>query len=215
VAGGVGALCRVPGVAHRRNLERRDADLRAHRAEDAVALDDVAARRGGRPEVDVEAVDDHGADRVAGQFLDNLEAIDARALGGADNLTVGNLSGTDVTRVDWDLRGPSGADDAAADNVVVDGTPGDDVEVVSAAGPNAQVNGLQAVVQVTGAGIATDRLTVKGLAGNDVLDATSAAGSLPLTLDGGDGDDFLVGDASRNVLLGGPGQDVINGVPSA
>jgi Ca2+-binding RTX toxin-like protein len=76
---------------------------------------------------------------------------------------------------------------------------------------------------VTGAGITTDRLTVKGLAGDDVLDASSSvANSVPLTLDGGDGNDVLlggagndtlVGGAGDDVLLGGPGQDVLDGAP--
>ena len=40
--------------------------------------------------------------------LDDVEGIDFRALGGADNIVVGDLSGTDVTRIDLDLRGPNG-----------------------------------------------------------------------------------------------------------
>ena len=38
--------------------------------------------------------------------LDDVESIDFRALGGADNIVVGDLSGTDVTPVGLDLRGP-------------------------------------------------------------------------------------------------------------
>ena len=41
--------------------------------------------------------------------LDDVEDIDFRALGGADNIVVGDLSGTDVTEVNLDLRGPSAA----------------------------------------------------------------------------------------------------------
>ena len=155
--------------------------------------------------------------------LNDVETIDTRTLGGVDNLTVNDLSGTDVTRVNWDLAGTGGVDDNAADNVIVNATGGDDVASVSASGPNAQVSGLAAVVQVTGAGIATDRLTVKGLAGDDVIDASSgAANSVPLTLDGGDGDDILLGGAGDDtllgragddVLIGGPGQDVLDGSP--
>src|SRR5262249_30634770 len=36
--------------------------------------------------------------------LDDTERIEFRALGGADNITVGDLSGTDVARIDLDLR---------------------------------------------------------------------------------------------------------------
>ena len=38
--------------------------------------------------------------------LNDVESIDFRALGGADNIVVGDLSGTDVTQVGIDLRGP-------------------------------------------------------------------------------------------------------------
>jgi Ca2+-binding RTX toxin-like protein len=144
--------------------------------------------------------------------LNDVETLDTRALGGADNLTVNDLSGTDATRVNWDLAAAGGVDDAAADNVIVNATSGDDVATVSASGSTAQVSDLAAVVQVTGAGIATDRLTVKGLAGDDVLDASGgAANSVPLTLDGGEGDDVLLGGAGNDTLLGGAGDDVLLG----
>ena len=58
---------------------------------------------------------------------DDVEAIDAKALGGADNLVVNDLSGTDVTSVTADLAATGGGDDGAADNVVVNATNGDDV----------------------------------------------------------------------------------------
>src|SRR5690606_35749811 len=58
--------------------------------------------------------------------LDDLEAIDFRALGGADSIVVGDLSGTDVTEVGLDLRGPNGGGDGEADSITVNGTNGDD-----------------------------------------------------------------------------------------
>src|SRR3712207_7777662 len=36
--------------------------------------------------------------------LDDVESIDFRALGGADNIVVGDLSGTDLTRLDLEDR---------------------------------------------------------------------------------------------------------------
>jgi hypothetical protein len=81
----------------------------------------------------------------------------------------------------------------AADNVVVNATTGDDVAVVAGAGPNARVIGLSALVSVSGAIAGSDRLTVKALAGDDVVDASGlAADSALLTLDGGDGDDIVI-----------------------
>src|SRR6476619_7148356 len=54
--------------------------------------------------------------------LNDVEHIDFRALGGADNIVIGDLSGTDVTEVNIDLRGPNGGGDGAADTVTVNGT---------------------------------------------------------------------------------------------
>ena len=146
--------------------------------------------------------------------LDDVESIVAKTLGGADKLVVNDLSGTDMTDVRADLAASGGGDDAAADNVVVNATNADDVVTVTGAGPNAQVAGLAAQVSVSGASAVNDRLTVNGLAGADVIDATGvAAGSILLTLDGGDGDDVLLGGAGDDTLLGGAGDDVLLGGP--
>ena len=47
--------------------------------------------------------------------MNDVERIDFRALGGADNIVIGDLSGTDVTNIDLDLRGPNGGGDGAVD----------------------------------------------------------------------------------------------------
>ena len=59
--------------------------------------------------------------------------VDFNALGGADLVTVNDLTGTDVTDVNVDLAGTLGGatGDGAADRVVVDGTNGDDAIKVS------------------------------------------------------------------------------------
>ena len=74
--------------------------------------------------------------------------------------------------------------------------------------------GLSALVSVSGAERRSDRLTVDALAGDDVIDASGAgANAILLTLDGGDGDDVLLGGAGDDTLLGGPGDDVLIGGP--
>ena len=146
--------------------------------------------------------------------LNDLEAIVAKALGGTDRLVVNDLSGTDVTDVRADLAASGGGEDLAADNVVVNATNADELVTVTGAGPNAQFAGLAAQVSVSGAGAANDRLTVNGLVGADVIDASGvAAGSILLTLDGGDGDDVLIGGAGDDTLRGGAGDDVLLGGP--
>jgi Ca2+-binding RTX toxin-like protein len=57
-------------------------------------------------------------------------------------------------------------------------------------------------------------VTVRALAGDDVVDASGlAAGAIRFTEDGGDGDDILIGGAGDDVLLGGAGDDVLIGGP--
>ena len=146
--------------------------------------------------------------------LNDVESIVAKTLGGADNLVVNDLSGTDVVDVVADLAAVGGGDDAQPDNVVANATNGDDVVSVAGTGPNVAVSGLAARVTVSGAIAGSDRLTVNALAGADVVDATGlAAGSALLTEDGGEGDDVLLGGGGNDTLLGGAGDDVLIGGP--
>jgi Ca2+-binding RTX toxin-like protein len=147
---------------------------------------------------------------------DDVERVDVNALGAVDLVTVHDLSGTDITRVNVDESNPagSGLGDNAADQVVVEATNGSDV--VSAEGSNgsARVTGLAAVVSVTGAEAASDTLTIKALDGDDVVEATAlAANAILFNADGGNGNDVLVGSAGDDVLAGGAGDDVLIGGP--
>ena len=146
--------------------------------------------------------------------LAGVETIAPRALGGADTVTVDDLTGTGVTTVAPDLAGAGGVDDAVADNVIVNGTNGNDVIALGGSGRSLDVSGLAAPVKVTGAGPGVDRVTVNALAGNDVIDATHVAiGSALLALNGGDGDDVIAGGAGDDALTGGLGFDVLLGGP--
>lgn len=148
--------------------------------------------------------------------LDDVERVAAAALGGADRLTVNDLSGTDIREVAAGLAASTGGDDAQADNVVVNATNGDDVVSVTGSGTSAAVTGLSARVAVTGASSANDRLTVNALAGDDVVDGSSlTASAIRFTADGGAGDDVLLGGAGADTLLGGAGDDVLIGGPGA
>jgi Ca2+-binding RTX toxin-like protein len=146
--------------------------------------------------------------------INDIELVHYNALGGADTVRVGDLSGTDVTDVETNLATVGGAGDGAADNVFVAGTNGDDVALVVGGAGEAQALGLAATVTLTGAEPANDRLTVAALAGDDVIDASGlAADAVQLTEDGGDDDDVLVGSAGNDTLLGGAGDDVLIGGP--
>jgi Ca2+-binding RTX toxin-like protein len=146
--------------------------------------------------------------------LNDVEGIDFNARGGADNIIVGDLSGTDVTEVNLNLESVpgGGAGDGAADSVIVDGTSGDDVIIVAGDAAGTSVCGLAAQINIIGAEAANDRLTVDALAGDDVVQAsTLVAGAILLTEDGGDGDDVLIGSDGDDTLLGGDGDDVLIG----
>jgi Ca2+-binding RTX toxin-like protein len=145
--------------------------------------------------------------------VNDVESIDFTARGGADTIVVDDVSGTDLTEVNTDLAAfVGGGGDGQPDNVIVQGTNGDDVSVVFGDASGVSAIGLAAQVNITGAEAANDRLTVNALAGNDIVDASGlAAGSIQLTANGGDGDDILVGGDGNDVLSGGPGDDVLIG----
>jgi Ca2+-binding RTX toxin-like protein len=141
--------------------------------------------------------------------LDDVEQIDANALGGADALTVNELSGTDLTGVRADL-----AADGQPDTVTAVATNGSDAISVAASAGSATVNGLSARIDVAGAESTQDTLAINALAGDDVVDASGlSANVIRLNANGGDGDDVLIGSAGADTLLGAAGDDVLIGGP--
>jgi hypothetical protein len=78
-----------------------------------------------------------------------------------------------TSRLDFNVAAAGGAGDAAPDHLIVNGTSGNDVAIVTGDAAGMQVIGPAARVNVTGAEATNDRLTVRTLAGDDVLDATS------------------------------------------
>jgi Ca2+-binding RTX toxin-like protein len=157
--------------------------------------------------------------------LDDVERIDFNALGGADQVVVNDLSGTDVTELNVNLASTIGgtSGDGSADSVIVNGTSGDDVAVVVGDASGVAVVGFPARVNITGAEAANDSLRVNALKGDDVVEGSGlAANAIQFTADGGEGNDILIGGAGDDVLIGGigddvliggPGNDVLNGAP--
>lgn len=146
--------------------------------------------------------------------INGVEHMTFNALGGTDNISVHDLTGTGVTDVNVSLAGipDTSTGDGAADTVSVDGTTGNDVVIVHAQGTDAQVLGLAAQVNVSGAEAGLDRIFIAAGAGDDVVDGSVVpAGSVGLQIDGGAGDDVLIGGAGDDVILGGEGDDVLIG----
>ena len=140
--------------------------------------------------------------------LDGTEIIDFRALGGADEIVIGDLSGTDVTQIDLDLRGPNGGGDGAADTITVTATNGADVLGVAGDAAGISVFGLQASVNIFFPEAANDRLILNGLDGDDVINASALeAGAVQLTINGGRGEDIIIGSEGGDVINGGDGND--------
>lgn len=140
--------------------------------------------------------------------LDDVERLDCNAFGGADNLVVGDLSATDTTQINVNLAATTGGGDSQSDNVTVNGTAAADAVIVTGSGASVSVSGLRATVNITNPESARDRLTINGLGGNDMVDATSlVAGLIGLTLNGGLGNDALLGSAGDDQAVGGDGND--------
>jgi Ca2+-binding RTX toxin-like protein len=144
--------------------------------------------------------------------LDNIETIQLNAFGGADNVVVNDLSGTDVREVNISLL-LGATTDGQPDKVTVRGTNGNDAQInVVADIQSVDVLGLAARVNVFGPEGANDSLVVEGLGGNDTITATgNLASFVKLTLDGGDGSDVILGGNGADILLGGNGNDFVDG----
>jgi Ca2+-binding RTX toxin-like protein len=194
--------------------------------------------------------------------VNGVERVNFRALGGADNIVVNNLAGTDVAVVSVDLAATGGGTDGAPDTITINGTPGADIITVSNNAGTMVVSGLAAQIQVVNGSVTNDsivingiggdlvnvngsngadsmtivpngvyarvdasgfttpvnvtgalRLSVNGLGGPDVIGGANglAALNIPLTIDGGDGDDILNGGDGNDVIIGGIGNDFIDG----
>jgi Ca2+-binding RTX toxin-like protein len=137
--------------------------------------------------------------------LDNLETIDVQALGGADTVTVSDLSATDVDKVNIDLGGADGA----SDTVVLNATNGDDAITIVNNNGVVTVSGLGEDITISNFE-ASDRIVINGLGGDDVITANGLTGML-LTANGDDGDDILIGSVGNDTLAGGAGDDVLIG----
>jgi hypothetical protein len=142
-----------------------------------------------------------------------VEQVDFNALGGADAITVNDLSGTDVKSVNLDLAGALGGTtgDGQTDRVVVNGTNQNDALTAAGDSSGFAVSGLHTRVAIQHQE-PTDQLFVEGLAGDDNISATGlAAGAITEFLDGGDGRDAIAGGPAAETLLGGNGNDTIDG----
>jgi Ca2+-binding RTX toxin-like protein len=144
--------------------------------------------------------------------LDGVEEIDFNALGGADTITANNQRATDLDVVKLNLDGTAGGGDGQTDAVIINGTENDDFAQVATFD-----NGMSIVasvgsfpfVSITGAEVTNDQLTLNGLGGNDTVDASGLPANLiGMSINGGAGNDTIVGSQGDDLVNGGPGNDV-------
>ena len=114
--------------------------------------------------------------------LDDVEAIDVRALAGTDKVTVNDVRGTDLDRVDVDLANVLGGStaDGQADIVTVVGTDGNDSIAANANGIAVEVRGLAAFVRITHTDPTLDKLVIDTAAGVDDVTVDPALAALIL-----------------------------------
>lgn len=142
--------------------------------------------------------------------MDDVEKIGVRAFGGADNVVIADLTGTDAVTIDVNLRSAFLGGDGAADSVTVNGTQSNDMLVAAGASKAVIVSGLPWTVTVFGTEPIKDGLVINALSGDDVVDATQlSSGELGISVNGGLGADTLLGGAGNDGFNGGDGNDII------
>jgi Ca2+-binding RTX toxin-like protein len=126
------------------------------------------------------------------QDFDGIERVEIRTLGGTDNVTVGDLTGTALKTANVDLAGFDGQGDGATDTVTAAGT--EDADAITASSPDAgvTVSGLAAQTHVTG-GEAADSVNIDGRGGDDTITGgVGLAGPIAVNALGGTGTDSAV-----------------------
>jgi hypothetical protein len=106
--------------------------------------------------------------------LNDVEALNVRAFGGPDTITVNDLTGTDLRTADVDLGDALGGGDLNPDTVVVIGTNGRDVVRTTASGSQVVTSGLAAQTRIVGSEGVNDTLRIETLDGNDDVTVASA-----------------------------------------
>ena len=132
-----------------------------------------------------------------------VERVEVDAGDGDDRVTVEDLYATGV----WQVKADLGAADGDLDRVAVeDSDEGNQTSVMALGGGVSVLAGVWTTI--AGAEPA-DRLRVDGNGGDDIVSASTDA--MALTLNGGDGDNVILGGPGDDTLIGGNGFDDVKG----
>jgi len=112
--------------------------------------------------------------------LNGIEDLLLRALGGADAITLGDLTGTDLRSADVDLSGiaGTGTGDEQPDVVTVNGTAGPDNVQVTRSGSQVVAKGLALQTTISGSEPLGDSLHVNTLGGLDTVSVAPGVSEL-------------------------------------
>jgi Ca2+-binding RTX toxin-like protein len=112
--------------------------------------------------------------------MDDIETLNLVARAGADTITVGDLSGTDMKSAAIDESGTPGTTDGdgSADTVVENGTDASDHVKVVRSGPQVQTSGLAPRLAISGTDPSLDTLRVNTLGGNDTVNVAPDVSTL-------------------------------------
>jgi Ca2+-binding RTX toxin-like protein len=145
--------------------------------------------------------------------IDNVErVVFGGAGGGADSITIGDLRGTDIRQVEIDLGLAAGGPDTSSDTVFLGGTAGADRFALTAVNGGLSVAGAGVDLTISDSTVA-DKLVLSTGAGDDVFDASGAAGAIGVEFDGGAGADAVLihgGKADDALVLSGGGANPVD-----
>jgi hypothetical protein len=102
---------------------------------------------------------------------DDVEKVALAALGGADTIDLGDLTGTDVGQLNVDLASTLGGPDGQFDRLIYDATPADDSIFVHSSLNGVFVTSVEVPLGIRHAD-PEDNLVIDTLAGNDSLDTS-------------------------------------------
>jgi Ca2+-binding RTX toxin-like protein len=144
---------------------------------------------------------------------DTVETINYNASGGSDNVTIGDMTGTDVTRIAINLAASGGGSDGQPDTITVNaGVLDDNIQIVTTAPGMVTVTGLASVIEIQNFD-GTDQLIINAGGGNDVIDASDLDVGIELLVNGGDGNDVVTGGDGTDIFMLGLGHNSIFASP--
>ena len=132
------------------------------------------------------------------QDMNGIESLALNTLGGADNVRVGDLTGTELKHANVDLSATGGSGDEQPDTVTANGTDDPDTaHVGSDPAGDVVVSGLATELRVSGGEPATgispgDTVQVDTLDGDDTItNGIGVSGPAGIGIDGGEGSDTV------------------------